>query len=126
MNETRKRRGLARSIASLTGLATLTGVAAVLEARRTAHDNDPTVIDLQAQEAERQKAESDAEERKWRRHYLGMAIVHYLTLALLLVAAALLVILFFGSMAARDNAIRRGQPVPQTPDLTLPVPIPVL
>jgi hypothetical protein len=126
MNETGKRRGLARSIASLAGVAVLTGVVTVPEVRQTAHDNDPAVIELRDQEAERQRSEDEAEERRWRRHDRVMAITHYLTLALILIAAALFFLLIFGSMVEREEAARHGKPVPPVPDLTLPYTVPVL
>jgi len=126
MNETGKRRGMVRNIASLAGLAVFTGVVAVLEARQTAHDADPAVIELKVREAKRRQAQIAAEERKCRRDYLKMTIMHYLTLALLLVAMVLWTLLFLGSMISPSDAIRRGRPIPPPLDPTMPVPMPVL
>lgn len=119
MNETGKGHGLTSSIVTLASLALFAGALVVLEARQTAHDNDPAVIELEAKQAERLEAEFKGEERK-------TTILHYLTLAILLATAAAWVIVLLGSIAAGDNAIRRGQPAPPMPDMTLPGSIPVL
>lgn len=122
MNEDGKRHGMVRNIAKLAGLAVLTGVVAVLEARQVAHHNDPAVIELRFQEEKRRRKAIADQEKRNRRYRWEMAILHYLTLALLLVALALFLILILGYALERNDAVRHGRPAPPVPDLTFPFP----
>jgi len=125
MNDTAPKTGLGRKVAILAGTAVLMGMLTAMETRQAAIERDPAVLETRAREEARQEAELKAFDKRSRKHDRTMAFLHYLTLAILVLTALLMVVAFLGPLAARENAIRQGKPIPPMPDMSMPPYIPI-